>query len=260
MHDTRIRREQDWHDWRFAHPSERDRKVSRFYRIAKSIQNHYAGTLRAKCTSARILEYGCGTGSYAFDLARWGAKQVIGIDISQVAIGLASSAARQQALHNVQFLRMNAEALAFEDDSFDVVCGTGILHHLDLSKALVSIIRVLKPHGEAMFIEPLGHNVLINAYRSWTPNIRTSDEHPLRRTDLAMLNAYFGCVTLNYYYLTALAAVPFVNTRWGGILLHWLERLDVELFKVPFMRMHAWQVMIQLSEPIKQQRSSAMLK
>ncbi|MCS6849045.1 MAG: class I SAM-dependent methyltransferase [Anaerolineae bacterium] len=252
MHDTRIQGEQDWHDWRFAHPEERDRKISRFYRIAKSIRNHYEGALQAKCIGARILEYGCGTGSYAFNLARWGAKEVIGIDISQVAIDLASSAARQQELHSVQFLKMNAEALELEDDSFDIVCGTGILHHLDLGKALASIIRVLKPHGEAVFVEPLGHNVLINAYRLWTPNIRTSDEYPLRRTDLAMLNFYFGHVMLNYYYLTALAAVPFVNTRWGGILLNWLERRDAELFKVPFIRMHAWQVMIELSKPIKQ--------
>ncbi|MGJ5675433.1 MAG: class I SAM-dependent methyltransferase [Nostochopsis sp.] len=40
------------------------------------------------CQDSRIIEYGCGTGSYIFSLAKNGAALVTGIDISSVAIEL----------------------------------------------------------------------------------------------------------------------------------------------------------------------------
>jgi hypothetical protein len=48
----------------------------------------------------------------------------------------------------------------------------------DLSLACSEIARVLRPGGPAIFVEPLGHNPLINAYRKRTPALRTVDEHP----------------------------------------------------------------------------------
>ena len=82
---------------------------------------------------------------------------------------MAVEKARKKAEHDtvtgVSFLVMDAESMKFEDKTFDVVYGSGILHHLNIDKAYRELARVLKPDGVAIFIEPLGHNPLINLYR-----------------------------------------------------------------------------------------------
>lgn len=44
----------------------------------------------------------------------------------------------------VAFRLMDAEALEFPPDTFDLICGTGILHHLDLDAAYGQIARSLR--------------------------------------------------------------------------------------------------------------------
>ena len=63
--------------------------------------------------------------------------------------------------------------------SFDIAYGSGILHHLNLNKSLNELKRILKKDGKIIFIEPMATNPFINLYRKFTPNARTSDEHPL---------------------------------------------------------------------------------
>jgi ubiquinone/menaquinone biosynthesis C-methylase UbiE len=78
---------------------------------------------------------------------------------------------------NAQFDVMNAEELEFEDAAFDVIFGSGIIHHLDVPRAYSELARVLAPGGSAVFVEPLGHNPLIRVFRNRTPELRTPDEH-----------------------------------------------------------------------------------
>ena len=104
-------------------------------------------------------------GSHAHFMATNGAARVVGIDISDVAIEKARGASRAAGIENAEYRRMNAEFLEFDDNSFDLICGTAILHHLDLTRAYSELARVLKPGGLAVFMEPLGHNPLINVYR-----------------------------------------------------------------------------------------------
>ncbi|MCU0548157.1 MAG: methyltransferase domain-containing protein [Leptolyngbya sp. Prado105] len=250
-HDDRVQREQDFHDQRFADPSIRANKVDRFYRIAHSIKQDYEQFLLASCCNKTVVEYGCGTGSYAFLLAENGAKMVTGIDISPVAIEQAVSEINQQ--ENLNFIVMNAENLEFQPDSIDLICGTGILHHLDLEKAMRSISETLQLKGQAVFIEPLGHNILINTYRRLTPAIRSEDEHPLLKQDLQIFDQYFNKVEIQYFYLTTLAASLFTNLAGFTMLVKGLEFIDRQLFKIPMLRSQAWQVLITLSEPVKDQ-------
>ena len=100
-------------------------------------------------------------------VGKYGAR-VTGIDISEVALDLGKARARDQGVEDVMFLVMDAEKMQFEDNSFDLVCGTSILHHLHLSKALRELARILKPQEKAIFIEPIGHNPAINLFRRLT--------------------------------------------------------------------------------------------
>ena len=192
------------------------------------------------------MEYGCGPGSYAFDLAERGAH-VIGVDISPVAIELARKNASTRGL-DIRFSVMNAESLDFPDGSFDIVCGTGILHHLDLARSLGEIRRVLKVGGRAVFVEPLGHNPIINWYRRRTPNLRSVDEHPLRMDDLALIGRHFDHMTVRMFHLTTLAAVPLRNSPGFPRIVSALDAIDRGLFRVlPPLRKHAWSCVIEVS-------------
>ena len=57
---------------------------------------------------------------------------------------------------------MDCENLGFKDNSFDLIFGRAILHHLNLEKSSKEISRVLCKNGKAVFIEHLGMNPLIN--------------------------------------------------------------------------------------------------
>jgi ubiquinone/menaquinone biosynthesis C-methylase UbiE len=248
---ARLEREQEFHDRRFANDGERQQKVSKFYKITQTIQQVRKKMLLSDSKNARVLEYGCGTGSYAFELAKSGAESVIGIDISPVAIKIAEQEAKTRGVDDkTSFRVMNAENLEFTPDSFDLICGSGILHHLDLNLAVNSMTKVLQPDGKALFLEPLGHNILINLYRRLTPSIRSEDEHPLLTKDLAFFRQHFQQVNIQYFYLTSLAASFLAGKSGFNTVLKYLEILDSALLKLPWMKKQAWLVLIELSQPI----------
>jgi ubiquinone/menaquinone biosynthesis C-methylase UbiE len=143
---------------------------------------------------------------------------------------------------------MNAEILEFPDQSFDLVFGSSILHHLNLDKAYAEIERVLRPGGCALFIEPFGHNVLINAYRNRTPSSRTEDEHPLLWRDLELSRTFFSNYAVEPYGLMTLAITPFRKTKLREPLLVLLRTVDKMLFKIPAMQKQAWVGLLQFSK------------
>ena len=222
---------------------------SKFYAITRSSIKFYEGLIRLNCRDKQVLDYGCGSGTYTCYLAKHCAIAT-GIDISDAAIERAKQRALKENLSsNTAFSVMNAENLKFNNDSFDVVCGGAVLHHLDLNKALSEISRVLKPDGKAFFVEPLGHNLFINLYRYLTPNLRSSDEHPLRNKDLRLIQCYFREIDIRYFHLTSLLTIPFRNLAAFSFLLERAEIIDKRLFKLAFFKKRAWQVVIILSKP-----------
>jgi ubiquinone/menaquinone biosynthesis C-methylase UbiE len=181
------------------------------------------------------------------------AASVRGIDISPVAVEQAAqAAAREAGLQDAEFRVMDGEALDFPDDSFDVVYGSAVIHNLELDRAFAEIVRVLRPGGKAVFLEPLGHNPAINLYRRLTPALRTPDEHPLTRGDLELAASFFAAPDYRFYHLFSLAAVPLRLTRAFDRLLSGLDALDRTLFRVvrPARRL-AWYVVMELERPAK---------
>jgi len=176
---------------------------------------------------------------------------VTGIDISDGAIDQARETARSEGIE-ARFEVMDAENLAFPADSFDLVCGTGIIHHLELNNAFAQIVRVLRPGGVAVFAEPLGHNPLINWYRDRTPDQRTPDEHPLVVSDFALARRYFGAVGVHPFHLLSLFTVPFRNSGAFPGLLRASDAADRALFRViPYMARHAWTAVLVMEGPQK---------
>jgi ubiquinone/menaquinone biosynthesis C-methylase UbiE len=99
----------------------------------------------------RALELGCGTGVFLSRVSGCGAS-IAGVDLSRDLLARARSAVRER--RDVTLVCGNAERLPFPDRSFDVVYGSSVLHHLDLTTAAAETFRVLRPGGRAVFTEP----------------------------------------------------------------------------------------------------------
>lgn len=205
------------------------------------------------CKGKRVLDYCCGNGDDTFVISRKGAKEVVGIDISEISIKNCKENAKKENLANkVLFSTMDAEALKIEGGYFDVISEYGALHHLDLNKAYSEMARILKPDGRCICVEALGHNPIIHYYRTITPHLRTKweAEHILRKQDIEMARNYFNKIEiLGFFHLTTIAAVPFRNLPGFKMILNVLETVDSVLLKLPVLRWQAWQVVFVLSQP-----------
>lgn len=243
----RKARESEFHDRAFSDDDIR-KDESKYYSVVQASFKSYEEVLTSNCAGKEVLEYGCGPGSYAFVLQRRGA-QVTGIDISQAAIERARTRGSNDS-GTPEFCVMDAERLEFEDRSFDMICGRAILHHLDLTTSLQQITRVLRSGGRAVFLEPLGHNPVINWYRKRTPGVRTVDEHPLLMNEVRAIVRLFTESRIVYFHFLSLATVPFRNLPGYSRLLRAVDALDQFIFTIcPPARRLAWTVMLELKGP-----------
>jgi SAM-dependent methyltransferase len=101
---------------------------------------------------SRALEIGAGTGYFSLNLLRAGVVgEAVATDISPGMLRRLEDSAGELGLL-VQTAACEATELPFEDDSFDLVFGHAVLHHLpDLHTAFVEFGRVLRPGGVLAF-------------------------------------------------------------------------------------------------------------
>jgi SAM-dependent methyltransferase len=114
-------------------------------KVDKAIGHHPDGW-------ARSLEIGAGTGYFTLNLLRAG---LIGkatcSDISPGMLSALRGNAERLGLE-VETEQVDAERLPFADESFDLVLGHAVLHHIpDLDRAFAEFARVLAPGGMVMF-------------------------------------------------------------------------------------------------------------
>jgi SAM-dependent methyltransferase len=101
---------------------------------------------------SRALEIGAGTGYFSLNLLRAGViGSAVASDISPGMLRALSASADELGL-SVETVACEASSLPFEDDSFDLVFGHAVLHHLpDLAGAFREFRRVLRPGGVVAF-------------------------------------------------------------------------------------------------------------
>lgn len=92
----------------------------------------------------QILDLGSGSGAYRETVTQYVDPQnYVGGDLSY---GMLSALQRQAEGSTVKLAQLDAEALPFADNRFDVVLANHVLHHMvDLDTAIREIRRVLKP-------------------------------------------------------------------------------------------------------------------
>jgi ubiquinone/menaquinone biosynthesis C-methylase UbiE len=103
-------------------------------------------------TFGDALEIGSGTGYFSLNLVQLGVvERLTATDISPGMLRRLGTTAAELGL-DVETVETEAEVLPFEDESFDLVFGHAVLHHIpDLEKAFAEFRRVLRPGGAIAF-------------------------------------------------------------------------------------------------------------
>lgn len=108
-----------------------------------------AGDLREK----RVLDVATGGGHTALAFARAGAK-VVATDLTPEMLRAAASLAAQEEAHGIHFQAAAAEALPFDDASFEIVTCRIAAHHFAAPRRFLSeAARVLAPGGSLLLVD-----------------------------------------------------------------------------------------------------------
>jgi len=180
---------------------------------------------------ARLLDFGCGWGENSVVFAKMG-YDVEGFDISEVNLQAARALGEKYGLADrLHFSSQTAEDLDFRDQSFDVVAGVDILHHVEIGPALAECRRVLKPGGLAIFKEPV-ENAVFDRVRNLglmqrvfpkSPSFDrhiTADEKKLTARDVRIIKRVFPRLEIRSFRI--LSRLDRFMPVAGGIL----EKLD----------------------------------
>jgi ubiquinone/menaquinone biosynthesis C-methylase UbiE len=118
--------------------------------VRQKLVKALGGQKRASFPQA--LEIGSGTGYFSLNLVQLGViEKLTATDISPGMLRRLADTAEELGLE-VKTVRTEAEVLPFADESFDLVFGHAVLHHIpDLDKAFAEFRRVLRPGGAIAF-------------------------------------------------------------------------------------------------------------
>jgi 2-polyprenyl-3-methyl-5-hydroxy-6-metoxy-1,4-benzoquinol methylase len=139
----------------------------------------------------RVLDLGCGEGSNAILLAKAGAY-VVGVDLSSASIKLCRARMAREGLEDrAEFHCTPLETFPLPAQTFDVVWGDGILHHVidELDTLLPRLAAAAKPGAKIVFAEPVAFSRWLRTLRRHVPIHvdATPDERPLERAEIAII-------------------------------------------------------------------------
>lgn len=182
----------------------------------------------------RILDVGCGVGTFAYHSAKAGAI-VFGIDYSSESIASAKRFSEKYKVGSPEnFVLGSAAKLPFDDCSFDKIVLADFIEHIlnkEKEQALSEIKRVLKPGGTAVIFTPNAVREQIAVYYHWVRRLFFKEPIPFNELHIGLtgkeefesiLKAQMWAFKLEYVDTTRpyLAKIPLVR-RLLALQLLW---------------------------------------
>lgn len=197
-------------------PVEVDRYINPPHDTAYSLEYafHLLGDVRGKT----VLDFGCGNGENILPLVSRGAS-VIGIDISPDLIDLAKRRLFEAKLQ--ADLRVgSAYSTGLADHSVDVIFCMSLIHHLEISRVLREMYRILGQRGYVVMQEPVRFSRAYNRLRNMLPaRDEISDyEHPLTVDEFKELTQGFIASDTRFFRLPIVPLVGRVLSKHVALL------------------------------------------
>jgi SAM-dependent methyltransferase len=132
----------------------------------------YANNFKEQLKGKRVLELGCGDCTNAAVMAALGAELVAN-DISDRSVDIINAVNNSGILSQpIEYIQGDFLKADLPPNSFDVVVGKAFIHHLDYATEEAfyqKIGQLLKPNGEARFVEPAVNSRWLNALKWMVP-------------------------------------------------------------------------------------------
>lgn len=207
---------------------------ARSYAGQRRYENKYKRFI-AMCkpkSGAKVLEIGGGDGEFTRRLAKNKHINVLSTDLTPEVIQRARKIFSKNK--KIKFSVSNAERMRYKNNSFDIICGVSILHHLNWRKSLKECLRLLRDGGQIFFTEPnylnpfiflCLHSKTLRKKYEYSP-----DEQAIVRWEMAKYLVKLGfreVNVLNYDFLLPSTPKKYVRP---------VERLSDMLEKLPLIK------------------------
>ncbi|OLB71330.1 MAG: hypothetical protein AUI16_23425 [Alphaproteobacteria bacterium 13_2_20CM_2_64_7] len=189
--------------------------------------------LTALPRGARVIDLGCGSGTFTALLAQAG-YDCVGVDISAKLLEVG----RRKHPH-IEFVAGDIEHLPFPAASFDGVLLSGVVHHFpDPSPCAAETFRLLRPDGRFLAFDPNRMNPFMWLYRDRASPFYSSvgvteNERPVLAREVRAVFARAG-FTVSSHYLAGLA-YRYVASRRAQLVLPIYNFIDSAIFGLPVM-------------------------
>jgi ubiquinone/menaquinone biosynthesis C-methylase UbiE len=208
------------------------------------------------CRGMKILDYCCGTGITAIYFALCGAE-AWAFDASSEAIHIAIESAKLSGVTDkVHFAVLDAQALPYEDASFDVAFCQSALHIvIDYPKCSQELARILKPGRSVVFCEEgLGYNPVLRPIR-WLRRRKwlKCGGRPLKYPDIEQFGTAFSRTHIQHFNLLTQVKTFFRKQldRTGRLQpwVKWLLRItgradDAILLSLPWLKKYCGTIVV----------------
>lgn len=203
----------------------------------------FGAKLLGSVKGCRVLDYGCGQGEEAVYLAKMGA-QVTAIDISPVGIRLTKERVRLGGVADrVSAMQMRCDPTEFPSESFDVIHGFGILHHIGVRVGMREIKRLLRQGGRGLFFEHMGNSKTIERWRPKEQEY-TKGERPVTWKEIQEIRPEFSRIVARPFHIASR-----LRKRIQMLNRPVVKRFDHAVLSIlPFMRHFAGGMVIYLEK------------
>lgn len=194
-------------------------------RISKSIHEAY------NFSGKKVLDLGCGDGTYTVEFISLGVKEIIGVDPASAAVDAAKEKAAKLGIENkAKFETGNIYELdeLLQQHDFDCIVIRGVLHHLpDPAKAIAGLSNF---SGAIVILEPNGNNPVLKLLEQFS---KYHIDHEERSFFPSLIRSWLVDANFKVRSTKFLNLVPMFCPDWMANLL---ERCTPIAEKLPALR------------------------